>query len=268
MVSKIQYWLIILGLIQIVLLLISIFFFTDKRIYKKTANEYYTLFKKSIIPIIIILGVVLFHLMEVKIIDPITTEIVGADFAPSIKSLEDSIVASFSNYWTPALVSFFVLMYIAVYPFTLWFSPVYFIIADEKKAMKTLAYGLLLIYIIALPFYLFLPITNVYVFNNLGSALENTIPTVENFFYAVTTENNCLPSLHTAMTIIIAYSMSLTKNKKLTYLAYFTMITVITAIIYLAIHWIVDIITGAVLAIAIIFILRYVMKKKELEQTK
>jgi len=239
-----------------------------KKIFKKTAKEYYNLFKNNIIPIIIILGVVLFHLIEVKLIDPVTTELVGTDFASSIKSLEDNIVASFSQYWTPILVSFFVLIYIAVYPFTLWFSPLYFIMADEKQSMKTLAYGLLLIYIIALPFYLFLPITNVYVFNNLGSALENTIPTVENFFYAVTTENNCLPSLHTAMTILIAYSMSLTKNKKLTYLTYFTMVTVIIAIIYLAIHWIIDIITGALLAVAVIFILRYIMKRKEKEQIK
>jgi len=267
-VNNIYNWLIIIGLIQIVLIVISLFFLTPKKIFKKTAKEYYNLFKKNIIPIIIILGVVSFHILEVKFIDPTITEIVGTDFAPSIKSLEDNIVASFSQYWIPLLVSFFVLMYIAVYPFTLWFSPLYFITADEKQAMKTLAYGLLLIYIIALPFYLFLPITNVYMFNNLGSALEKTIPNVENFFYSVTTENNCLPSLHTAMTILIAYSMSLTKNKKLTYLAYFTMATVIIAIMYLAIHWIIDIITGASLAIAVIFILRYVMKKKEKGQTK
>lgn len=266
--DKIQIWLIIIGLIQIILFVKAVIFLSPKKIYKKTIKEYYGLFKKNIIPIAIILCVVIFHLVEVKLIDPITTEMVGTDFAPTIKSLEGNIIASFSQYWTPIVVSFFVLMYIAVYPFILWFSPLYFLIADEKKAMKTLAYGLLLIYIVALPFYLFLPITNVYVFNNLGSALESTIPTVENFFYAVTTENNCLPSLHTAMTIMIAYSMSLTKNKKLTYLTYFIMITVIIAIIYLAIHWIVDIVTGALLATAVIFILRYTMKKKEMEQTK
>jgi membrane-associated phospholipid phosphatase len=267
-VNKIYNWLIIIGSIQLVLIVISLFFLTPKKIFKKTAKEYFDLFKKNAIPISIILAVVLFHLIEVKTIDVITTEIVGTDFAPTIKSIEGNFVASFSQYWTPVLVSFFVLIYIAVYPFTLWFSPLYYIIADEKQAMKTLAYGLLIIYIVALPFYLFLPVTNVYVFNNLGSALENTIPTVENFFYAVTTENNCLPSLHTAMTILIAYSMSLTKNKKLTYLTYFTMITVIIAIMYLAIHWIIDIIAGASLAIAVIFILRYTMKKKEWSKTK
>jgi membrane-associated phospholipid phosphatase len=153
-------------------------------------------------------------------------------------------------------------MYIAVYPFTLWFSPIYYLITDNKKAMKTLAYGLLLIYIVALPFYLFLPITNVYTYHNVGSALESVIPSIENFFYSTTTQNNCLPSLHTAMTIMVAYSVSLTGNKKYTYFAYFTMISVIISVIYLSIHWIVDVISGGLLAVGVILILRKFMRLK------
>ena len=129
--------------------------------------------------------------------------------------------------------------------------------------MKSLAYGLLLIYIVALPFYLFLPITNVYTFYNVNSAFENVIPSIESFFYSTTTQNNCLPSLHTAMTIMIAYTVSLTKNKRLTYFAYFTMIAVIISVIYLSIHWITDVITGALLAVGVIFILKRFMRDKE-----
>jgi membrane-associated phospholipid phosphatase len=125
--------------------------------------------------------------------------------------------------------------------------------------MKTFAYGTLLIYVIALPFYLFMPITNVYTYYNADSALETVIPSIEIFFYSTTTQNNCLPSLHTAMTILVAYSVSLTGNKKLTYFAYFTMISVIISVIYLSIHWITDIIAGALLAIGVIFILRRFM---------
>jgi membrane-associated phospholipid phosphatase len=157
-------------------------------------------------------------------------------------------------------------MYIAVYPFTLWFAPTYFLILNKKKSLKTLAYGLLLIYIIALPFYLFLPITNVYTYYNQTSALETVVPTVERFFYSTTTHNNCLPSLHTAMTILIAYSISLTKNKKFTYFGYFTMVSVIISVIYLSIHWISDVIIGGLLAIGVILLLRKIMGKKEKDE--
>jgi membrane-associated phospholipid phosphatase len=199
-------------------------------------------------------------LFEVNVIDSITTEMVGHDFANNIKGVEGDFVYWFSQNWIPALVYFFVIIYIGIYPFTLWFSPAYFLITNNKKALKTLAYGLLLIYIIALPFYLFLPITNVYNFYDVNSALESVIPSVENFFYSTTTQNNCLPSLHTAMTILVAYSVSLTKNKRLTYFSYFIMITVIISVIYLSIHWVLDVFSGALISIVVILILRRYMR--------
>jgi membrane-associated phospholipid phosphatase len=153
-------------------------------------------------------------------------------------------------------------MYIAVYPFTLWFSPLYFILSNEKEAMKTFSYGLLLIYAVALPFYLFLPITNVYTFNNIDSAINNVIPSVENFFYATTTKNNCIPSLHVAMTILISRSIQLTGNKKFSYFAYFCMVSVIISVIYLAIHWITDVIFGVLLAISVIYLLNHFIKRE------
>jgi membrane-associated phospholipid phosphatase len=126
--------------------------------------------------------------------------------------------------------------------------------------MKTLAYGTLLIYIIALPFYLFFPITNVYTFYNLDSALNNAIPEIEKFFYVTTTKNNCLPSLHVAMSILIAKSVHLTRNKKFSYFIYFCMASVIISVIFLAIHWIMDVICGALIAIVIIFLLNHFIK--------
>ena len=156
-------------------------------------------------------------------------------------------------------------MYIAVYPFTLWFSIFYFIFNKEKKAMKSLAYGLFLIYIISLPFYLFMPISNVYIFYNTSSALERVISSVESFFYSTTTQNNCLPSLHTAMAILIAYCFKITGNKRLTYFGYFVMVCIIISVIYLSIHWITDVIAGALLSIIVIMILKKFMRVKDNE---
>jgi membrane-associated phospholipid phosphatase len=250
---------IILGAINLAMLLFSFVFFIPKDTKK---IDLIIIIKKHLPFLLIIFGVVALHLFEVNLIDQPITEWMGHDFANNIKSLEGDAVYWFSQHWTPVLVYFFVIMYIVVYPFTLWFSPAYFLITDNKKAMKTLAYGLLLIYIVALPFYLFLPITNVYTYYNIGSALESVIPSIENFFYTTTTQNNCLPSLHTAITILIAYSASLTKNKKFTYFAYFTMISVIISVIYLSIHWITDVITGGLLAVGVIFILRKFMREE------
>jgi len=254
---------IVLGVINLALLLISLKFIIPKEFYQKKDKQIFQTIRKHLPFLLIIFGVVALHLIEVNLIDPHVTEWVGHDFANEIKGIEGDTVYWFSQNWTPILVYFFVIMYIAVYPFTLWFAPTYFLLLNKKKSMKTLAYGLLLIYVIALPFYLFMPITNVYTHYNVSSALETVIPSVESFFYSTTTQNNCLPSLHTAMTILIAYSVSLTGNKKLTYFAYFTMIAVIISVIYLSIHWITDVIAGALLAVGVIFILRRFMREDE-----
>ena len=262
MVNLIDIWLIVLGLTQIVMLAISLVFFIPKKVYKTNISQFYQIFKRHFPYILVILGVVFFQLLEVNVIDALTTKWIGVDFASNIHGFEDNIVYWFSQHWVPALVYFFVFMYIAVYPFTLWFSPLYFLITDGKKSMKTLTYGLLLIYIIVLPFYLFVPVTNVYKFYGMESALNAVIPSVENFFYSTTTQNNCLPSLHVAMTILIAWSVRLTGNKKFTYFAYFCMVSVILSVIYLAIHWITDVICGALLAVIVIFILNRFIKEE------
>jgi len=189
--------------------------------------------------------------------------LIGYDFAENIKGFEGNIVFWFSQNWIPVLVYFFVIMYIVVYPFTLWFAPAYFLLTNNKKSMKFLSYGVLFIYLIAIPLYLFLPVTNVYTYYNKECALEYVIPSVENFFYSTTTNNNCFPSLHTAITILVAYTITFTNNKKFIYFGYFTMVSVIISVIYLSIHWISDVIAGSLLAIGVIFLLRKIMRNQE-----
>lgn len=209
---------------------------------------------------------VLIHLIEVNILDPITTDLVGTDFANNIQSFEGDIVPYFSQLWTPILLYFFVFMYMVVHGFTLWFMPFFFVIANEKRAMKNLTYGFFIIYAVALPFYLFLPITNVYIFKNIDSALEMVLPNIEKYFYSTTTQNNTFPSLHVAMTILLTWCVYQTDNKKLKYFMTFCMITVIISVIYLVIHWISDVISGVILAIGVIFILKYLLKRENNEK--
>lgn len=264
----IETWWIVLGLINLILFLISLAVFIPKKVYKTSYQEFYLVFRAHLPYLFIIFGVVFFHLIEVNIIDPAVTAWVGIDFASVLQSFEGDAVFWFSQHWTPVLVYFFVFIYIGVHPFMLWFSPFYFFVADEKKSMKTYSYGLLLIYMVALPFYLLMPITNVYKYYGLESALETVIPTVEQFFYATTTQNNCLPSLHVAMSILIAWSIRLTGNKRLTFFAFFYMVCVIISVIYLAIHWITDVICGMTLAIMVIFVLNRFILGDELNDSK
>jgi membrane-associated phospholipid phosphatase len=241
-----------------ILFLLGLFFFIPKE------KRCFDLFKNIIIHykfLLIIFLVVALHLFEVNVIDSPITSWLGFDFTENIIAIEDGAVNWFSQNWIPVLVYFFVFIYIGVYIFTLWFTPLFFLIINDKNAMKNFAYGFLILYLVALPFFLFFPVTNVYTYFNSSSALENVLPSIEGFFYSTTTQNNCLPSLHTAMTILIAYTVYLTGNKKYTYFTGVTMVLVIISVIYLSIHWITDVIAGLLLSIGVILLLRRYMAK-------
>lgn len=258
-------WLVLFGVSYLLLFLFAVFFLLDIKRIKKirlTPNFFFQKIYFNIIPLLIIFVVVGFHLIEVKIIDPFVTNWVIYDYADFIKNLENGFVHNFMNYWVPVLLNFFVFIYIFIYTFMLWFGVLYFIIAEKKRSLKILAYGLLIIYLVALPFYLFFPVSNVYTYYNSPSALETVIPSIDNFFYATTTENNCFPSLHTAMAILFAYCFSLTGNKKLKYFGIFVATTVIISVLYLSIHWFLDVFAGILISIGVIFLLRYYIKDK------
>lgn len=152
----------ILALLNLILLVFGLFLFVPKNTWKKSFDEYRQICSSHSVYLILIIAVVIVHLLEVNIIDPSTAQLIGYNFTPTIQFIEDGIVHWISQHWTPMLIYFFVFIYIGLYPFMLWFTLLYFIIVDEKKAMKTFAYSLVVIYAIALPFYLFFPITNVY----------------------------------------------------------------------------------------------------------
>jgi membrane-associated phospholipid phosphatase len=250
-------WLMVLGLLHLLLFIFAFLFILPRTTWKTPLVEYNKILRYHLPFLGIVIFVVIIHLFEVNFIDAYITSLLGFDATPTIQLLEDGAVQWFSSQWTPLLLYFFVFIYIGLYPFLLWFSLLYFILVNEKKAMKSFTYAFIAIYAIALPFYLFVPITNVYTYYEGKSALNAVIPTVEQFFYATTTNNNCLPSLHVALSLLIAWSVSLTKNKRLIALAYFCVVCVICAVIYLAIHWITDVIAGVLLAFGVFYLIKH-----------
>ncbi|HHH80293.1 MAG TPA: phosphatase PAP2 family protein, partial [Thermoplasmatales archaeon] len=243
-----------LGVGNLILLISAVLIFLPRKRFREVLDY----FVKYRFYLLLIFVIVALHLLEVNLVDGYTTSLVGRDFASLFESLEGDTVFWFSLHWSPVLLLFFVIIYLVVYPFTLWFSPLLFVFSGEKNALRSLAYGLVVIYILSLPFYLFFPVTNVYTHYNLSSALNNVIPSVENFFYATTTHNNCFPSLHVAMALLIAKSSSLTSNKRYRFFTLFCAILVIASVIYLSIHWLIDVLGGVIVFLVAAVVIDYV----------
>ena len=232
-------WILYMGTANLVLFLIflTIFFPRDKKNYMEG-------FFNLRLHLIILILVVLFHLFEVNFIDRFTTNLIGKDFAPVFYSYEKGFFEYLSQNTSNLISIVSVFFYMILYPFTLWFSPLLFLIGNEEKAMRSLSYGLVIIYLCALPFYLFLPVTNVYTYLGIDFHLGKVIPGIEKFFYAVTTKNNCFPSLHVAMALLLVKSSSFMRDRRYFYITLISALGVIFSVLYLSIHWITDVIGG------------------------
>jgi membrane-associated phospholipid phosphatase len=264
----VESWMIVLGLLNLILLIIGLTVILPWRWWMEVRGFSHDIVRVHLPLLVLIAVVVIVHLIEVNFIDPVATSIVGQDFTPVFQSIEDGAVRWLVQHWYPPLVTVCVYIYIGIYPFTLWFTPLFFLLTNNHRAMKTFAVGLLFIYVIALPFYLFFPITNVYTYFHEPSALNTVIPSVEQFFYSTTTTNNCFPSLHVAMALLVFLSATITKNKRFIALTGFTAGGVIFSVLYLGIHWITDVIGGVVLALGVFYLLTRTIRGPYARQTR
>jgi len=255
-VNTIAPWLLIIGASQVILFFLGIYFFMNKQTWKTFFENSLLVLRTHLLPVCLIISIVLLHLVEVNFIDPLMTTALGNNFTSMFVSLEDSLVLGFSAHQVLPLTSFCVFIYLMLYPFTLWFTPVYLLITNDKTTMKLFAYSAGLIYAITLPFYLFFPITNVYTYFGASSSLNPVLPGIDQFFYVTTTNNNCFPSLHVAMALLIAQTIRQTNNKRFTYVAYFCAGAVIISVMYLAIHWITDVIGGIILSLLVFYLVQ------------
>ncbi len=254
---SVEPWVVELGLLNVILFIFClVVIFPRGWLSRFRSNTRYIVVGQ--LPMIgLIVAVVALQLFEVRVLDPLATSLVGMDFTPLFVSLEDGVGRWFIQNWNPTLLTIFVYIYIGIYPFLLWFTPLYFVLTNQRRAMTMFAVGLLLIYVVALPFYLFFPVTNVYTYFHEPSALNTVIPSVERFFYTTTTSNNCFPSLHVAMALLIAFSVSLTRNRRFRIFTAALAVGVIISVIYLGIHWITDVIGGAILSVSVFLLLRH-----------
>lgn len=185
--------------------------------------------------------------------------ILGWDFAPQFAQLEHGFVPSLSRFWNPVLNYFFSIVYIVVHPWMLYFPVLLYVLSDEERPAKATLLLFPLAYLLALPFFLFFPATNVYVYYGLPSPLFDIFPQLTDLYYNATTPTSSFPSLDVAFALLIANAARFSRNRRFRYFTYAYAASVCAATLYLSIHWLTDVVGGALIAALLaVFISRFI----------
>jgi membrane-associated phospholipid phosphatase len=174
-----------------------------------------------------------------------------SDFTPSVYGLEGDFVAVFQRLFeNDMLTSFLTFFYVVVFPAVMIASIGIYAYQRNFKLFYAVCYALMINYMIAIPFYLFFPVTEVHAFNpNVKFLMLDAFPTFENDYRPLSDLDNCFPSLHTSISVTMAMIALKSKNGFWKIFAPASAAIVIFSIFYLGVHWLTDMAAGMVLGL-------------------
>lgn len=192
--------------------------------------------------------------LQVTLDKPITAWL-GWDFTPAFAAFDGGLHRAVQAAAPRWLVVALALVYLLGFPVVIYLTPILGAwLGDRTTVLR--GFGVFAgLYILALPFYLFFPVSETWT----TGAAENLVlitPWTETVLYAFNDVNNAFPSMHTAMAIASAWAAWRIPSRAYRAFAA-TMATLIpVSTIVLGIHWSLDVAAGLVCALVVILVVR------------
>ena len=125
----------------------------------------------------------------------------------------------------------------------------------NMKLYYAICIAILLNYLLAVPFYLFVPVNEAWHANpQIQFLMLNVFPTFEQHYRSLSGLNNCFPSLHTSLSVTLALLASKSGIRRWTIFAWINAIVIVFSIFYLGIHWFTDMVAGVALAVFSVYV--------------
>jgi membrane-associated phospholipid phosphatase len=209
----------------------------------------------------VVAGLILMLVPEVieSQLDPFMTRTLGLDFTSLVAGLDGGLhVRLQAALPQPALHALFTFAYVAGYPFLIIFTTMLGVWMDRGAIARRALGAYAFCYAVALPFYLFFPVTEVWRHDLRVANIATSYDWVRTHLYSFNEINNCFPSLHTAISVAMAGVAWRGPSRAYRHAAWVLAVAIVFSTIYLGIHWVADVVAGLVLAaVAILLVGRW-----------
>ncbi|WP_239004540.1 phosphatase PAP2 family protein [Paenibacillus tepidiphilus] len=174
------------------------------------------------------------------------------DFTPFVFGIEGHFVRLvqelfYSPWLTPVIVFFYIFMLQSVLAASLGV----YLLDKNRIMLYASCYAIILNYAIAIPFFLYYPVNEVWAYAPAGVrfVMLDVFPRFETEYRPLSGLNNCFPSLHTAISLSTALLAYRSGNRRWMAITSVSAAFIIFGIFYLGIHWLSDMLGGALLAV-------------------
>ncbi|MGN7765320.1 phosphatase PAP2 family protein [Paenibacillus sp. 22594] len=175
-----------------------------------------------------------------------------SDYTSFVFGLEGHFVRDLQNlFFTPWLTPIIVFFYIFMLQSVLAASLGVYLLDKNRVMLYATCYTIILNYAIAIPFYLYFPVNEVwsYVPAGVRFTMLDVFPKFEQEYRPLSGLNNCFPSLHTAISVSTALLAFRSGNRRWMAITTVSAVIIVFGIFYLGIHWLTDMLGGTLLAV-------------------
>ncbi len=207
---------------------------------------------REVLPYLTLLGGILAINSVARKVSPAISWLIGWNVTGTIYAIEGEFVAWVQSFATAELTAYFSFMYVYGYVFVLCFPVVAYAALDDQRYVRQTCLAFSLNYAMGLVMYvLFIAYGPRNLMPELVESLMYTSwPESQLLTSEVNTNTNVFPSLHSSLAITVALLGVKTRKHypAWTYLSAAFAASIVTATMYLGIHWGTDVVAGAALA--------------------
>ncbi|AHV98530.1 phosphatase PAP2 family protein [Paenibacillus sabinae] len=175
-----------------------------------------------------------------------------SDFTGFVFGLEGHFVQGVQHlFYAPWLTPIIVFFYVFMLQSVLAASLGVYLMDKNRLLLYATCYAVILNYAIAIPFYLYFPVNEVWSYAPAGVrfVMLDVFPRFEQEYRALSGLDNCFPSLHTSISLTSALLAFRSGNRRWMTIAGISAAVIIFGIFYLGIHWLTDMVGGTLLAV-------------------